>query len=70
MEVNLAQGTAVGQGADTLICVEKVQTASGDDTVIGDDNANVLQAGYGNDSLLGRGGDDTLDGGSEPAGRG
>lgn len=52
-----------GHGIDTLINIENVTTAEGDDLLIGNEAANILNAGSGNDVLHGGGGDDTLIGG-------
>ena len=44
--------------------IENLLGGSGNDTVIGDNNANYLRGGPGSDSLFGIGGNDTLDGGT------
>lgn len=63
--VNLATGTADGDeaGSDTLIGIENVIGGLGDDTLIGDDSANILDGSAGNDTLDGGAGDDVLIGG-------
>lgn len=61
--VDLAAGTARGQGNDDLTGIERVRGSDRDDTLIGDENDNVLKGLGGNDLLIGRGGDDVLDGG-------
>ncbi|MCA3352533.1 MAG: calcium-binding protein [Roseomonas sp.] len=61
--VNLATGRATGAaGSDTLAGIENVQGGSGNDSLLGDGLANLLDGGSGNDSLSGGGGDDTLNG--------
>jgi serralysin len=64
MVVDLALGTAVGQGSDTLTQIENVTTGDGGDWIGGSDVANVLLAGDGNDEVHGLGGNDQLEGGS------
>ena len=61
---DLALGTVVGSfsGHDSLTNIESVNGTQGDDTLLGDDNANGLGGNDGNDVLDGRGGDDFLDG--------
>lgn len=54
--VDLAAGTAVGEGTDTLTGIEYVVGSEFDDTITGDDGDNLF-------FLLG--GDDSLDGGGE-----
>ncbi|MBU6371667.1 MAG: cadherin-like domain-containing protein [Alphaproteobacteria bacterium] len=64
--VNLASGTASSAqtGTDTLNTIENVTGGSGNDTITGDGNANVLNGGAGNDTLDGgTAGADTLLGG-------
>ena len=62
--VDLASGSATGDGNDTLTGVTNVIGSSLGDSLSGDANANVLAGGGGSDVLAGRGGDDTLDGGT------
>ncbi|MFM7718655.1 MAG: beta strand repeat-containing protein [Actinomycetota bacterium] len=64
VRVNLAYGTAVGQGEDDLSGFENVVGTSGADRIIGDGRANTLVGGGGNDRLTGGGGPDTLRGGA------
>ncbi len=66
VNANLFVGAASGAGIgnDLLIGIENVTSGSGNDTLIGDANANTLIAGSGNDSLAGGGGNDTLKGGA------
>ena len=62
--VDLAGGTATGEGTDTLTGIENVN-GSGDfgDTLMGDAQANMLLGSGGDDSVSGGDGDDELDGG-------
>lgn len=60
--VDLALGTASGQGSDTLDGIENVTTADGDDVIGGSDAANLLLAGAGNDVVDGLGGKDRIEG--------
>lgn len=62
--VDLAAGTAIARGTDTLINIENVLGSLEDDTISGDGNDNDLNGSAGNDVLNGRAGDDTLYGGS------
>jgi hypothetical protein len=62
--VDLGLGLATVEGDDTLIGVEGVQGGAGNDTLIGDGNANLLLGAGGDDLLVGGTGDDTLDGGA------
>jgi Calcineurin-like phosphoesterase/RTX calcium-binding nonapeptide repeat (4 copies) len=62
--VNLALGTASGDGNDTLSNVENVIGSDFDDTITGNTLVNVLTGGGGNDMLLGGAGNDTLTGGA------
>jgi Ca2+-binding RTX toxin-like protein len=76
VEVDLSLGQAFddGQGigdapqteaveADTLISIENVLGGWGNDSIIGDDLANQLTGGAGDDTLDGGAGNDTLEGG-------
>src|SRR6185503_3351001 len=58
--VNLA-GIAIGGqiGLDLLSSIENVIGGKGDDLLIGDDGANLLNGGAGNDMLIGDSGNDT-----------
>ncbi len=60
--VDLAAGTATGDGDDTLLTVENVTGSAFDDVLHGDAGANGLSGGDGNDALVGMAGDDTLAG--------
>jgi Ca2+-binding RTX toxin-like protein/Tol biopolymer transport system component len=65
VDVDLARGTATGDGKDTLVAVEAIEGSPFGDRIAGDDGENVLRGGAGADSLLGRGGADDLDGGAD-----
>jgi Ca2+-binding RTX toxin-like protein len=58
--VDLAAGTATGEGADTVLATERVYGTPFDDELSGDALANVLDGRAGNDVLDGRDGNDTL----------
>ncbi|MBY5934693.1 calcium-binding protein [Tateyamaria omphalii] len=62
LENETASGIWDGVGfTDTLIDIEYVRgSRAGDDTLLGDDDANILAGRGGDDSLNGAGGDDTL----------
>jgi Ca2+-binding RTX toxin-like protein len=64
--VDLTTGLATQTSGevDTLANIENVIGGLGNDTIIGDATANVLQGLDGNDLLAGGDGDDTLDGGA------
>ena len=69
VSVTLSGNTAAvvrvgGLAEDTVAGIENLRGGTGDDTLIGDDLANVLEGGAGNDALAGRGGNDVLDGGA------
>jgi Ca2+-binding RTX toxin-like protein len=64
VKVNLAAGTASGQGNDTLVSIEDVIGSKRSDSLIGDGFGNILDGGNGNDHLVGNGGDDFLIGGA------
>jgi Ca2+-binding RTX toxin-like protein len=61
--VNLALGTATGDGNDQLISIENVRGTAGADVLIGSTEANDFQARGGNDTVSGGAGDDTIHGG-------
>jgi Ca2+-binding RTX toxin-like protein len=48
---------------DLLLSIEGIIGGRGNDIIVGDDNANLLNGGPGNDLIRGRGGNDTLIGG-------
>ena len=60
--VNLATGTA--SGFASIANIENVTGGSGNDTLVGNDLANRLSGGNGNDGITGGGGNDALNGGS------
>lgn len=62
VNVNLATGNGSGGFAagDIFTGIEGILGSPGDDTLSGDNNANVLNGLGGNDILRGRGGNDTL----------
>jgi Ca2+-binding RTX toxin-like protein len=61
VSVNLATGTA--SGFTSLTNIENVSGGNGNDTLTGNDLANLLSGGAGNDTLSGGLGNDTLNGG-------
>jgi Ca2+-binding RTX toxin-like protein len=61
--VDLAAGTAAGQGADTMTSVEGAIGSAYSDVLAGDDGNNRLTGGAGEDRLVARSGNNTLDGG-------
>jgi Ca2+-binding RTX toxin-like protein len=63
--VNLAAGTATGEGSDSLSGIENAFGGSFDDDLTGSAAANTLEAGGGNDRLAGGAGNDTLVGGTD-----
>jgi len=63
VKVDLAAGTATGQGSDTLSSIEHVTGSARNDTISGSGAGNALDGGRGNDNLSGGGGADTLTGG-------
>lgn len=67
VRVDLQSGLATGGnlGDDQLISIENIRTGSGDDTIVGDDNDNVLRSQEGNDLILGNAGRDRLRGGDD-----
>jgi len=59
--VNLDAGTVTGgDGADTLTSIENIVGSQFDDSLTGDDNANHISGGLGNDILTGGDGADTF----------
>ena len=60
LNIDLAQGTASGDGSDTLVSIEQVRSGSGNDTLSGSSQAETLYGGAGNDQLSGGDGDDAL----------
>jgi|GEM_PF-1869155 len=64
--VNLGVATAQntgGAGTDTLNSIENLIGSNFNDTLTGNNSANLLFGGAGNDTLIGNGGDDILIGG-------
>lgn len=62
---NLAEGTAsYGMVNETFTNFENLTGSTGNDSLTGDANANVLDGAAGNDTLVGGGGADTLTGGA------
>ena len=61
--VNLAAGTATGQGTDTLYAVESALGSGFADTMVGSNAGNTLIGNGGDDTLDGAAGSDTLYGG-------
>ncbi|MCA3286542.1 MAG: Hint domain-containing protein, partial [Roseomonas sp.] len=62
--VDLSNGSSSGAfGTDSLTGIENVLGGNGDDSILGDSLANLLDGGLGNDTLAGGAGDDNLDGG-------
>jgi Tol biopolymer transport system component/Ca2+-binding RTX toxin-like protein len=64
VEVDLAAGTATGNGDDTLTGIETVKGSPNEDVLKGDAGPNHLIGGAGNDEIDGRGGTDDLEGGA------
>ncbi|MEO5374635.1 MAG: cadherin-like domain-containing protein, partial [Alphaproteobacteria bacterium] len=60
VSVDLAAGTATGQGSDTLVGIENVIGSRGNDTLLGNSGNNVLEGQAGNDVLNGGAGADTI----------
>jgi Ca2+-binding RTX toxin-like protein len=62
--VDLSAGTSSGaDGNDDLTEIENVLGGIGNDSILGDGQANVLDGGAGNDSIFGGAGNDTVIGG-------
>ena len=60
--VDLAAGTATGEGSDSLTGVENVAGSDFGDTISGDAGPNTITGGPGDDVLNGADGNDILDG--------
>lgn len=60
-EVNLAEGTATGDGTDALRGIENIIGTEHDDVLIGDDGPNLIQASGGDDSISAGAGDDCVE---------
>ena len=63
--VDLAAGTASGQGTDTIVAVENARGSNSADRLSGTSGVNALYGEKGDDILNGRAGNDILDGGYE-----
>jgi Ca2+-binding RTX toxin-like protein len=59
--VDLTEGTATGQGTDTLLNIQNVTGSALNDTITGDPNSNIIDGGMGNDHLDGGAGIDTAE---------
>lgn len=64
VQVDLAAGTASGEGQDTLVRISHVIGSPFDDVIAGDDLSNLILGGSGNDRLEGLGDRDRLSGGA------
>lgn len=62
VEVDLAAGTAEGEGSDELTSIEEVLGSLFDDTILGSAVGNYIFGDLGDDTIDGRDGDDGLDG--------
>jgi Ca2+-binding RTX toxin-like protein len=62
VSVNLASGTAVGQGSDGLVGIENATGGAAADSLVGNLQPNALVGGGGNDSIVGADGADDLRG--------
>jgi Ca2+-binding RTX toxin-like protein len=60
VSVDLANGTANGQGVDSLVAIENLTGSSQDDVLVGDAKKNVIDGDAGTDTCDGNGGNDTL----------
>ena len=58
--VDLALGTATGQGNDVLVSIENLVGSSRNDQLSGDGGNNTIDGGDGRDLIRGRGGNDIL----------
>jgi SpoIID/LytB domain protein len=63
VDVTLKGLVATGQGSDVVKGIENVVGSPGDDRIIGNNKANRLEGGDGDDALRGRGGGDVIIGG-------
>jgi hypothetical protein len=67
LNINMLTGITVGGieiGTDIFDGIENIVAGNGDDTIIGDGNANLIEGGPGDDLIDGGGGADTLLGGT------
>ena len=58
-----AASVVAGTDVDTLINIENVTTGIGNDSLYGDQGANIISSGAGNDTVDGGGGNDSVNGG-------
>jgi len=58
--VNLATGTATGEGTDTLTAIENIIGSDFADSLTGSDGDNIFTGGKGNDTIAGALGNDTV----------
>jgi Ca2+-binding RTX toxin-like protein len=66
-DVNLATGVTMSGGtvvAETAVNFENIDTGSGDNEIIGNDENNLINAGAGNDIINGGAGNDIINGGA------
>ncbi len=63
VDLGLGRASGIGNGRDTLSGIENVIGGSGDDVLIGNDAANILYGGAGNDRIV-IGAGDMADGGA------
>ena len=59
---SLTDGTATGEGSDTLVGIERLVGSKYNDTLTGSAANDTLKGGNGNDAIKGLGGNDTLQG--------
>ncbi|MBW0144148.1 calcium-binding protein [Sphingomicrobium clamense] len=64
VDVNLIEGTATGEGNDTLASIENVIGSGQADTIRGDGVDNEIEGRGGSDTIFGNAGNDTISGGS------
>ena len=60
VDADLGTGRVTGHGRDRLVSIENVYGSPFDDILYGDDKANTLAGGPGDDEVYGLGGDDRL----------
>jgi hypothetical protein len=63
VQIDLAAGTATGEGSDTLSDIEQARGSANGDVLLGGPGDDELDGYRGNDRIDGRGGDDFIDGG-------
>ncbi|MFT3957165.1 MAG: calcium-binding protein [Piscinibacter sp.] len=61
VNVDLAAGTATGEGSDVLIGIEAVRGSAGNDTLAGDAGDNLFRGNGGDDSIAGGAGIDVVE---------